>query len=274
MAAYVFVLGIVALAIALAFGRPAIIELRRKRLRTKPFPYKWDRILEERLPIYRRLPHELKIQLQGHIQVFLAEKTFYGCGGLELTDEIRVTIAGSACLLILNRKSDDFPGLYSILVYPSEFIVKGARQDEAGVVTEEERILSGESWSQGKVILSWDDVAHDFISVSSGNNVVLHEFAHQLDQQSGHANGAPILDRRGSYSRWAAVFTREFNALREEAADGENSVISEYGATHPAEFFATATEAFFEKPEQLRRDHRALYEELRNYYKVDPAEWH
>ncbi|MCI0400083.1 MAG: zinc-dependent peptidase [Gammaproteobacteria bacterium] len=274
MAAYALVFGIVVVAIALAFGQPLVVEWRRKRLRERLFPKPWKRILEKRLPLYYRLPDELKIQLHGHIQVFLAEKTFHGCGGLEITDEIKITIAAEACVLILNRKTDYYPGLNSILVYPAEFIVRGVHHDGAGVYTDEEQILSGESWGEGKVVLSWDDARRRSSSVSFGENVVLHEFAHQLDQQDGRANGVPILDRRADYPRWTRVFTNGFEGLRAQVDRGEGSCINEYGAESPAEFFATATEAFFEKSEQLKQEHGELYEELRNYYKVDPAEWH
>jgi Mlc titration factor MtfA (ptsG expression regulator) len=170
----------VGLFITSVLGKPVFRGYRRKRLRVKPFPAGWEQILKSGVPIYRRLPDPLKQQLCGHIQVFLAEKHFYGCGGLEITNEIRVTIAAQACLLLLNRKTYYYPKLFSILIYPSIFVVQRGTRDEAGVHTEKWNVLSGESWEAGKVILAWDEVRYGVQDRTDGDNVVLHEFAHQL----------------------------------------------------------------------------------------------
>jgi Mlc titration factor MtfA (ptsG expression regulator) len=263
----------VGLFITSVLGKPVLRDYRRKRLRAKPFPPEWEQILERRVSIYRRLADPLKQQLRGHIQIFLAEKRFYGCGGLEITDEMRVTIAVQACLLLLNRKTDYYPKLFSILVYPSVFVVHRETRDEAGVHTEKRNVLSGESWAVGKVILAWDEVRYGVQDRTDGENVVLHEFAHQLDQEDGVANGAPPLGSQSAYLNWARVLSQAYEELRRNLERGEETVINPRGAENPGEFFAAATEAFFEIPEQMKAIHPELYQELSCYYRVDPGEW-
>ena len=169
------------------------------------------------MPIYARMPAPLQQQLHQLVQQFLHQKKFVGCEGLEIDDEMRVTIAGQACLLLLNRPSRVYPGLHTVLVYPSAFLVPRNQVDAAGVVTETRQDLLGESWGDGRVVLSWDHVrrgAHDW---TDGQNVVLHEFAHQLDSESGSNNGAPYLGSQSSYRSWAAVLSRDFANLRADA---------------------------------------------------------
>jgi Mlc titration factor MtfA (ptsG expression regulator) len=217
-----------------------------------------------------------------------------------VTDEMRVTIAAQACLLRLNRGGALFPELKQILVYPGAFVVDRLHPEAGGVLREQRRALSGESWSQGQVILSWQDVLDGARIADDGHNVVLHEFAHQLDQESGSANGAPRLGSRAAHARWAQVMSAEFAALQArirvreaaqarhaagwswhgEAANGTSAaeaapdLISEYGATNEAEFFAVVTEVFFEQARALAERHPALFAVLRDYYAVDPREWH
>ncbi len=259
--------------IAWIIGKPLLLKHQRKRLRAKHFPLQWRMFLERRVPIYRRLPDSLKKQLQGHIQIFLAEKQFIGCAGLEITAEIKVTIAAQACLLLLNRDTDYYPDLHYILVYPSAFVVNQEVRDEAGVQTTKRRVLIGESWDTGKVILAWDEIQYDTQNMNDGENVVIHELAHQLDHESGHTNGAPLLGTQSAYLTWARVLKREYRKLGDQIARGEETVLDGYGLNSPAEFFAVATEAFFEKTSQLKLQHPELYEQLRSYYKVDPSEW-
>jgi len=265
---------LVAAWLAWLVGEPWWIERRRRRLRARPFPAAWRRILARRVPGFRSLPADLQLQLKQHIQVFLAEKAFVGCRGLVVTDEMRVTVATQACLLILNRRTDYFPNLRQILLYPDAFVVDRVQADGAGVMQERRHALSGESWSRGQVILSWQDTLDGAAVVDDGRNVVIHEFAHQLDQQTGHANGAPWLGRRRErYARWSAVLGAEFAALGQRTLAQQPSLISDYGATDPAEFFAVASEVFFEQPRQLAAEHPALYHELAGFYRVDPAIW-
>jgi Mlc titration factor MtfA (ptsG expression regulator) len=218
------------------------------------------------------LPEADKKEIQGHILVFLAEKNFEGCGGLEMTDEIKVTIAAQACILLLHRETGYYPGLYSILVYPNAFIAKGYVQFASDYYGETEQVHVGESWKRGALILSWDDVLASAGDVHDGHNVVLHEFAHQLDIEDGHANGAPLLPHRSMYVAWARILGRDYAKLREDTEEGRPTVLDQYGSTDPAEFFAVATECFFEIPLQLQSKHPELYEELKLYYKQDPAQ--
>lgn len=242
---------------------------RRERLRATPLPDAWRAIVERNVALYRRLPEADRRELLGHVQVFLAEKHFEGCGGLELTDEIRVTIAAQACVLLLHRETDYYPECASILVYPHAYVAP-VQEQTGWVVHEGTSARLGESWVRGVVVLSWDDVLAGAADVHDGHNVVLHEFAHQLDQEDGSGDGAPPLPRRSMYVAWARVLSGEYEALRADAAAGRPSVLDHYGATNPAEFFAVASECFFEKPQQMRAKHPELYDELREFYAQDP----
>jgi Mlc titration factor MtfA (ptsG expression regulator) len=243
---------------------------RRQRLRSQPFPPAWLAIIEKNVPIYDRLSEADRRELQGHVNVFLTEKHFEGCGGLTLTDEIKVTIAAQACLLLLHRETDDYPRLITILVYPHAYVAKNVEPIGGGAVLEGEQGRLGEAWTTGVVVLSWDDVRAGASDVRDGHNVVLHEFAHQLDQEDGVADGAPVLDHRSRYVAWERVLGTEYEKLRQASRKGKKSVLDRYGATKPAEFFAVATECFFEKPAQMKKKHPELYEELRDYYRQDP----
>ena len=250
--------------------------LRRWRdqwTRNKPFPAAWLAILESGLPVYCSLPPEDQSRLRQLIQLFIARKRFYGCGGQVITDEIRVTIAAEACLLLLNQGWSVYPKLTSVLVYPSAVRVGRDQHQPDGTVAYGEQELLGESWGSGRVILSWDDVEHGAGDFTDGRNVVLHEFAHQLDAESGATNGAPPL-RRNSYRSWATVFSDNFEDLRERSYKRHKTVMDQYGTINPAEFFAVATETFFEKPGQLYAHRPELYAELSQYYQLDPRSWH
>jgi len=262
-----------ALAALLAFiawqlAEPFVRAARRRRLRSAPLPDAWRRTLEA-LPLYRRLPPELQEQLRGHVQVFIAEKQFVGCQGQEITDEVRVAIAAQACLLILNRGTGGFARLSQVLVYPGPFVIERLRPEPSGVLQEHRAALSGESWAHGQVVLSWEDVVTGALA-GDGRNVVIHEFAHQLDQQKGFANGAPVGPRS---ARWQEVMAREFAQLRAAAALQVPTLLDPYGATDPAEFFAVASEAFFGQPARMAAEHPELYAELARFYAIDPARW-
>ena len=255
------------------WGPPLAAALRRERIRRQPFPPAWREILRRRMPAFARLPADLQLQLKKHAQVLLAEKPFIGCAGLVVTDEMRVLIAAQAALLLLNRRADYFGNLRQILVYPGAFVVERSNADGSGLTHETRRALAGESWQQGQVLLSWDDVLAGAADPCDGHNVVIHEFAHQLDQERGRANGAPWLGRRERYARWAAVLGAEFNALQQRLARGETGVIDAYAGTDPAEFFAVVSEHFFEQPMALAAAHPALYGELVHCYRTDPLSW-
>ena len=225
------------------------------------------------MPAFARLPADLQLQLKKQLQILLAEKPVIGCAGLVVSDEMRVLIAAQAALLILHRGADAYAGLRQILVYPGAFLVDRATVDGAGLRHESKRALRGESWRHGQVLLSWDDVLAGAAEPEDGHNVVIHEFAHQLDQASGRANGAPWLGRRERYARWSAVLGAEYAALQARLSRGEDGLINAYGATDPPEFFAVVTEHFFEQPAALAAAHPALYGELARYYRVDPNAW-
>jgi Mlc titration factor MtfA (ptsG expression regulator) len=265
--------GILLAASAWFWAPPVWRHLRRARIRHQPFPAAWREILRRRMPAFARLPADLQLQLKKHVQVLLAEKPFIGCAGLEVTDEMRVLVAAQASLLQLNRRAGGFPNLRQVLVYPGAFVVARETPDAAGLVRDERRVLAGESWHQGQVILSWDDVIAGAADPVDGRNVVVHEFAHQLDSETGPPNGAPLLGRRERYARWAAVLQAAFDDLHARLAQGAPSVLDAYAATNPAEFFACASEVFFERPEALAAEQPALFAELAGCYRVNPLSW-
>lgn len=241
----------------------------REELKALPFPDEWVAILTRNVALYSKLSPEDRSELHGLIHVFLHEKTFEGCGGLEMTDEIRVTVAGQACLLLLHRETQDFRRLITILVYPSTYVAQGIEPLGGGMVIAGEQARLGEAWVDGVVVLAWDNVLNGAFDPRDGQNVVLHEFAHQLDQEDGNADGAPILEKRGRYASWSRVLGHDFDELREAERAGRKTIIDGYGATNPAEFFAVATECFFEKPAKLKKKHPELYDELMRYYHLD-----
>jgi Mlc titration factor MtfA (ptsG expression regulator) len=252
------------------------IVLPRLRLRyilRKAFPSNYSKILRKNLPGYSKMPTDLQLQLKRRIKQFLHEKTFVACDDLAMTDEVKVTIAGKACLLLLNRETEVFPKLTHILVYPHPFVAPRQQTAAGGVVTHTNQGLSGESWSDGRVILAWDQVARNPVTEALGQDVTLHEFAHQLDSETGSTNGAPVLKTAAAYQRWSQVMATEFTALQHAIQHQEDTIIDTYGATNPAEFFAVCTEAFFKKSEALAHYHPALYTQLQSFYQVDPREW-
>ncbi len=244
---------------------------RRARLRAQALPAGWRAMIARNVPYYRTLTPVEQRELEGHVQVFLAEKRFEGCGGLELTDEIRVTIATHACRLLLHRQTDYFPKAGTILVYPNLYLVEAAQHLPGGLVVEGPAVRRGESWYRGPVVLSWEDVQRLASGVPHGRNVVLHEFAHQLDSESGAMEGAPALAKGSLYAAWQRVLGQQYEQLVDAAKHGRPSFLDYYGATNPAEFFAVVTEAFFEQPAGLRLYHPELYEQLAQYFEQDPA---
>ena len=247
---------------------------RRRRLRAQLIPAVWGIILARSAPLYRRLPPEDQAELLGHVQVFLAEKKFEGCGGLELTDEVRLTIAAQACLLLLHRKTDYYPELSTILVYPSTYIAGGDRHVEGPIWESGDQQLLGHTQHRlGAVVLAWDAAKQSAANSRDGRNLILHEFAHQLDFEDHATDGTPVLANRSDYEKWNRVMTREYKALRVADAVGHPTVIDPYGATNPAEFFAVITETFFERPCELKAGHPELYRELKRFYCQDPAKY-
>jgi len=248
-------------------------ERKRTKLRAQPFPQFWADIIDPNVPYCAGLNEKDRQELQGHVQVLLAEKHFEGCAGFVITDEVKVTIAAHASFLLLHRDTGYFPRLRTILVYPTAFIVKNLEQGPGGTVSESDGVHLGESWGQGTVVLAWDEVEKSARHSADGYNVVLHEFAHQLDQEDGVADGAPILSQRDLYERWAEVLSAEYDQLKRDLKRRRNTLIDPYGATDAAEFFAVATETFFETPDKMHRRHPDLYQALRDYYQQDPRQY-
>lgn len=244
---------------------------RRRALRSEPFTASERAILERNVPYLKKLDDTDRAELEGLVRIFLAEKSFEGCGGLGLTEEMKVTIAAQACILLLHRETDIYPDVESILVYPGAYRAP-AKSSEGGIVIEGEQARLGESWMRGVVVLAWDHVKSGAAQPADGQNVVLHEFAHQLDAEDGAMDGAPDLGARARYTSWAHVLGAEFGELSRTLHAHIGSDIDPYGATNPAEFFAVITEMFFEKPRALKQRHPELYEELAAFYRQDPAE--
>jgi len=235
-----------------------------------PIPHDWEVIIRQRVHCYSCLPTDRKDRLCGLVQVFVDEKPFEGCGGLEITDEVRITIAAYACILLLGGQSDMYPKLRTVLVYPHPYVAPHTSRGPDGTVSDGFQGRSGESWSFGNIVLSWEDVLRDSIDAKEGRNVVFHEFAHQLDFESGSAQGAPVLPRGAKYSDWSRIFAREYESLLDSLDRGIPTLLDRYGASNPAEFFAVATECFFVKPAELKVHHPELYAQLKLYYRQDP----
>lgn len=272
MALELVALGIVTAAVVAAAPlRRYVRTRRRRRVRARPFPDTWRHLLVRHLPLYRRLPADLRERLHADMQVFLSEKRFYGQHGLEVTDLMRLVIAAQACLLQLNQRTRLYPDFTSIIVYPDVYVAVDTEHD-GPLESTGRHVRAGESWYRGPVVLSWADIAEDLRHPGAGHNVVLHEFAHKLDEQDGLVDGAPELgaDQQAS---WPAVFAREFAALHEALEAGHTTLLDPYAASAPVEFFAVAVETFFDCSTQLRRLHPELYAELRALFDLDPAAW-
>jgi len=269
---------LVAIAVSIAVwfiaGEAWWLRRRRAALARQPFPAHWQDWLRARTSIYARVPPELRSRLHELIRIFVGEKTFVGCNGLTVTEEMRVVIAAYACLLVVNRPDVPrwhfYDDLFSILVYPTPFIVPHTHRDGHGVITEGHRVLSGQAWDSRRIIVSWQDIED---GLTTGHNVVLHEFAHYLDMEDETMDGAPGLGSVRAYREWSRVFWDEYDRLRASLGAGQPTFLDPYAASAPAEFFAVVTEAFFEKPRELELQHAGLYEQLRRYYRVDPARW-
>jgi Mlc titration factor MtfA (ptsG expression regulator) len=264
------------LAVAFLIGRALFVLLARRtaarRFRRGPIPSAWGDILDRNVPLARSLTPDERERLLRLVQVFLHDKPFEGCAGLEVTEEMKVTIAGHACLLLLNLDGPCYPSVQCVLVYPEAFLAKRL-QPNWGITLEPlpgPHPLAGESW-HGVVLVSWDDVRRSVADPHDGQNVALHEFAHELDKEDGWADGVPLLGSRSAVRTWGRVLAEHYERLRGQADRGEPSALDSYGATNKAEFFAVATETFFENPHALQATAPDLYEMLKAYYRQDPA---
>ena len=249
-------------------------ERHRKHLLATPWPTGWGAILRRNVAHYRWLDDPERRHLHDLIQIFVAEKRWEGCGGLILSDEIRITIAAQACILVLALPHELYRNVHTILVYPSTVVPPPRRIGAFEIPTrpaEGPMPILGQARLRGPVVLVWDAVKRTSRHPESGHNVVYHEFAHKLDMLDGRADGTPPLHGRAEYAGWVRVCSREYQDLRERAKQGRPGLLDDYGATHEAEFFAVATEHFFDQPVALRRRHPELYEVLQAFYRQDPA---
>ena len=226
------------------------------------FPNQWLDILNRKIPLFKRMPSDLQIQLKKHIRIFIDKKNFIGREGIVISDEIKVVIAAQACLLLLNRETFFFRELKNIEVFPLAFL--------SG---DEHKIIVGESWSRGKVLISWNDTINGARYEDDGNNVVIHEFAHQLDLETGNTDGKPLLEKHENIHSWSTIMAKELKKLKLHSENGLPTLLSEYGATNEAEFFAVASEVFFEQSEQMWERHPELYSQFKHLYQVNPKSW-
>lgn len=190
-----------------------------------------------------------------------------------MTNEMRVTIAAQACLLLLHRDTDYFPAMASIFVYPSLFVADVQEQDDAGIVSEYEEDLSGESWDLGPVVLSWEDALLGARGNEEGYNTVVHEFAHQLDLENGAVDGVPKLESSERYESWERALSKAFDRFERKVKAGKDTVIDEYAIEGADEFFAVVTEHFFQTPKELQAEYPEVYAELKAYFRQDPTAW-
>jgi len=233
---------------------------RRKRLLTTAIDPAWLDILRERVPFFAELDDELRDQFLRDLRVFIAEKYWIEAGGMHITDEVKVVIAAAAVRLTLRLGIDVYDRLTEIVVYPSHY----HHPDE------DESVVFGEAHQWGTVVLSWDAVLAGLANPRDGHDTATHEFAHVLDRADGDFNGAPELRAREHYRAWAAVMSKHYERLRKRRP-GIRNILRAYGATNEAEFFAVATESFFEKPETMKSQLPDLYAELRQFYGFDPG---
>lgn len=246
---------------------------QRSKLYREPFPCAWEELLVERVPLYGILPEPERTSLRHHVRVLLDEKAFEGCGGLEVTEEMRVTVAGHAALLLLADPDDYYPTLGTVILYPESFAAPVQATDRVGVVTEtiEERL--GESWQEGTVVLAWDNIEELIRGTRCDGNVIIHEFAHQIDAQRGICDGA-LLRAQGDHCRdWGELLELEQRRQRSAWRRGRPAVLDPYAFTSPEELFAVASETFFMRPVRLKTNHPELYAELAEVYGLDPAAW-
>ena len=249
-------------------------DRQRKRLKARPFPNEWLKIIKRNVAFFERLSADDQAELLEDIQILLTEKNFEGCADQEITDEVRVTISAQACLLLLHRKTDYFPRLLTILVYPTTYLADENRPVTPDIWEQGKSHRAGETArTMGSMVLAWDSVKAGAADPADGKNVVLHEFAHQLDYENFAADGTPALATRQQQLAWREVMRTEFASLRAAEVTGIPTLLDTYGATNAAEFFAVSTEAFFERPVRLRSQHPRLYSQLQNYFRQDPVEF-
>ncbi|MEX0702756.1 MAG: M90 family metallopeptidase [Planctomycetales bacterium] len=243
---------------------------RRRRIFARPFPDDWRDGLREDFPQYAWLDDAERSRLERIAQVLVAEKYWEGCAGFEIDDRVRVAIAAQAAMLLLGFDDAYYDSLTTVLVYPDTYVAPDAHMPGGGLVIEGHSPRLGEAWHRGPVILSWPDVLDGARIPDDGHNVVFHEFAHVLDMEDGLVDGTPRLGDRRLAAEWAAVMSDAQARLRRAARRGTRTFLDDYGTRDEAEFFAVATESFFEQPERMARNDQALYDLLSRFYRQDP----
>lgn len=247
-------------------------QRRRRKLLAAPLSDLWREALNRNIAAYSRLSTLQRLRVDDYLRVFIPEKNWEGCNGLQMTPEIQVTIAAGAALLTLGFEGEYFDRVQSILVYPDVYVARDQTMAAPGVVLEGHSAREGEAWHRGPVILSWPDVLVDARGEGHGHNLVLHEFAHQLDMlNGGSADGMPPMASTAQYQRWTALMENEYQSLLQEVAAGRRTLLDPYATKNKAEFFAVATEVFFEMPQAMQRGHAELYDLFREFYRQDPA---
>ena len=237
-------------------------------------PAPWRDVLHDRVPIYHLLPNQYRPTLHKLMQQFVQEKEFWGSRELPVTEEMRVIVAAQACMLVVNLpRLGLYPQTREVILYPRQFGERIEAVGPDGTNYQIDLARAGEVSRRGPVLLDWQSVLQSATDPGDGHNVVFHEFAHALDYLSGEANGAPPLERPEDYAEWSRVLAAEHQSLMAAASVGRRTLLDPYGAQNPAEFFAVATEHFFEQGRRMQRAHPALYAQLKGFYKLDPAEW-
>lgn len=266
-----FVLSVPLLIIVTLLVRQQSRAQRRKALLATPLTAEQRAVVEQLVPLVRRLPAPLRQSLEGKMNLFVDQVTFRGQNGLEVSEAMRLSIAAQACLLVVNSPAW-YDTLRNVLIYPSAYLT-GRNTHDGYVVHEGNHANLGESWARGPVVLSWDDALHGGLVADDGHNVVIHEFAHQLDGLSGHTDGIPILRKGQAYAGWEKAMLDAYHDHVERLERAAPTLIDPYGATNHEEFFAEAIVTFFERPRELRREEPALYAQLSELLALDPAQW-
>lgn len=244
---------------------------QRRELAGRPFPRRWRQLLRRRWRLYRALPPEVRLRLQRQLQVMMAETQVYGCNGLTPTEEMKLLILAQACLLYHNISRDRLANFPNVLLYPQAFVREEEAPDDLGLVSRQRHVLLGESWETGRVILSWSDIEQDLTQLD-GHNLVMHEYAHQIDGQDGVMNGAPLLPSDRLYQSWSTTMEAAYRDLCARAESGQ-APLDPYAGTNPAEFFAVVTETFFTQPGLLHRHYPDVYRLLAQFYRQEPLDW-
>jgi MtfA peptidase len=251
---------------------PFFNSWKRRSISRRTFPRVWQDFATENVQHFRHLKPSYSSKLINDMKIFIAEKRFEGCGGLEMTDEIRVTVAAQACLLLLGDASDYFPDLRSILIYPDSYIAQVERRAPDNTIIEGDEHRSGEAWNLGAIVLSWKDVLAGGRNRYTGRNLIFHEFAHQLDYELGATQGVMFYRENRENMKWPGTILEAAAKHSRNIRLGKPTVLDSYGDTNLAEFFAVSVEAFMEQQQELKREYPAYYQQLCEQLGFDPAE--